>query len=463
VIESASVQVNSEWVRQVQRCGLNFHTIIKSGVTVTEDDGNVTLTGRWTDVNSAINDIKDVIAERLCGAFDSLSHVNGSASRAVDRRSGKPDEVGAELDLMADQRRSASVTMNAGRDQVTAADRDQSLENIHPVKASASSEVCERQIEIDEHIWHYIKFNYPDVYKHWEQTLSLRLNTSAEVIEIMGQMQDVINFSEWCKRHDLISVTRRVMEVHSDIDVNRLKILADSSQAARFGVCVRFLDSTNMELIGKAGDIDNLISWLRESLHDFKGHRMTEPESNAEYSARMNGSNSADNGTFRVNSPVAGARHVMCKRPVILYTDQERLKFRTAEGQVDVEVLNGDLTRQKSEAIVNPANSYLLHAGGAARAIQNAAGYTLISECKDYIRKHRQLPTSEVMHTTAGKLPRPINYVIHACGPNARDCPDDKRCRNLLEKTFMNCFVYANDTLHVRSLSLPAISSGTIV
>jgi len=459
VIESASVQVNSEWVRQVRRCGLNFHTIIKSGVTVTEDDGNVTLTGQWTDVNSAVDDIKDVIAERCCGAFDSLSHVNGSATQAVGRRSGKHDKVGAEHDLMADQCRSASVIMNADHGQVTAADRHQSLEN----RASASSEVCERQLEIDEHIWHYIKLNYPDMYKHWEQTLMLRLNSSEKVVEIMGQTQDVIDFSEWCKRHDLISVTRRVMEVHSDIDVNRLKILADSSQAAGFGVCVRFVHSRDVEFIGKSSDIDNLISWLKESLHDFKDHGMTESESSAEYSAHINGSNLADNGAVHANSPVADASRVTCKRPVILYADRERLKFKSAEGQLEVEVLNGDLTRQKSEAIVNPANKYLHHAGGAAKAIQNAAGYALINECKDYIRKHRELPTSEVMHTTSGKLPRPINYVIHACGPNARDYPDVKQCLNLLEKTFVNCFVYANDTLHVRSLSLPAISSGIIV
>jgi len=308
-------------------------------------------------------------------------------------------------------------------------------------------------------MWRYIEFKYPDMYKLWEQTLMPRLNTSAEVVEVRGQLQDIINFCEWCKKHDLMSVTRRVIKVPSDVDVNCMQRLVNSSQAAKFGVFVGFVHRTDMEFIGKASDIDNLISWLTVALRDFV---MTESSADVEYSPRVNGVNSADNDTFDINGPVTGASLITYKRPIILHADQERLKFKTAESQLEVEVLIGDLTRQKSEVIVNPANKYLLHAGGAAKAIQNVAGYTLINECKDYIRKHKELPTSEVMHTTSGKLPRPINYVIHACGPNAREYPDEKQCLSLLEKTFMNCFTYANDALHVRSLSLPAISSGII-
>lgn len=432
---------------------------MKTDVTVREADGDVILEGEWAKVNTAINNIKDAIAETFCGASGSLNHMNGSTTRTVDKRSDKLNRVGAENDSVVGKQRSVSVTLNTDHSRMTAADKHHSLENSHSRTTSASSQMCESPLTIDDHTWHYIEFKYPEMYRHWQQMLVLSQNTSAKVIEITGQLQDVINFSEWFKKHDLISVRRSIIDLPSNIDVNRLKLLVSSTEAAKFGVYVRLVHNKDMECIGKSNEIDDLVSWLNVALRDFKDH---EAVADIERSAHVNGSSTADSGSLHVSGPVAGANQVVNRSPIILHADRDRLKFQTAESQLEVEVLNGDLTRQKSEVIVNPANKYLLHSGGAAKVIQSAAGCALMNECKDYIRKHKELPTSEVMHTTSGKLPRPINYVIHACGPNARDHPDDKQCLRLLEKTFLNCFVYANDTLRVRSLALPAISSGII-
>jgi len=447
-------------VRQIHDCGLTLDTIVNGDVNIIRDHEDVTLEGHLADVNLAVSDIKDALAKSVCRAFDSWNHANGSS---VDRSSDKLNQDEMRNDFMAGQRRSAFDD----RDQRTGDNKRHSLDNSHAVRAAASLEMHESQSEIDEHKWRYIALRYPDMYKHCNHELASTLNTRTNVIEVAGQRQDVINFDEWCKKHDLMSVVRQVIDVPPSIDVNLLKTLIDSSEPAQFGVCVRCVSNREVECIGKESDIDGFISWLKGALRDSREHKMV--GSGMKDSAHVNGSMPVQRGTHTVenvpslvNGPAANASPVTYKRPVIIDAGHERLKFKTAESQLEVEVLKGDLTMHKSQVIVNPANKHLLHCGGAAKAIQTAAGSALINECKDYIRKHKELRTSAVMHTTSGKLPRPINYVIHACGPSARDYPDDRQCFRLLEQTFLNCFVYTNDTLHMQSLALPAISSGII-
>jgi len=122
--------------------------------------------------------------------------------------------------------------------------------------------------------------------------------------------------------------------------------------------------------------------------------------------------------------------------------------------------LTGDLVRQQTEAIVNPANVHLSHGGGAARAIAVAAGRELEDDCSDYIRQHRWLKVGEAMHTRPGNLPLPIVSVIHVAGPNFSEYSDSDECHHQLRRAFRNCFIHANDVVNVHSLAVPAISSG---
>jgi len=458
VIESCSVHINSDWVRQLRDCGLEFDTLVKnSNVTVVQAHGDMILEGPWMDINLAINNIKDAVAKSLCGASDTWNHANGSSSSAMDSCLDKLNPDVAVDDFVAGKHISSTTDIDC--DQMTATDVHQNVSNSRHVTASASPEMHESQIEIDDYLWHYIALMYSNMQEHWEQTFRLRPSVNSQMIEITGKPQDIINFKEWFKKHDVLSVKRRVIEIPSSIDVNVLKALVDSSKAAGFRVCVRSVRTTDMECIGKASDINDFVSWLNIALHDITELREAGFGADDVDSAQ-GGDNVVGNVSSCVNSTITDANQATYKSSDILHADRERLMFKTAESQLVVNVLTGDLTRQKSEAIVNPANRHLLHSGGAAKAIQSAAGPLLLNECKDYIRKHKELPTSSVMHTTSGNLPRPINHVIHACGPNVRDYPDDKQCLHLLEKTFLNCFVYANDTLHVQRLALPAISSG---
>lgn len=75
-------------------------------------------------------------------------------------------------------------------------------------------------------------------------------------------------------------------------------------------------------------------------------------------------------------------------------------------------LVQGDLTRERTDALVTAANRGLAGGGGVDGAIHRAAGPELLAEC----RKHpRGCPTGEAVATAPGRLP--VRRVIHAVGP----------------------------------------------
>jgi len=124
--------------------------------------------------------------------------------------------------------------------------------------------------------------------------------------------------------------------------------------------------------------------------------------------------------------------------------------------------LPGNLVRQETEAIVNPANRCLSHGSGAARAIADAAGQDLVDECREYIKQHGRLKVAKPMHTTAGNLPLPTFCVIHVAGPDSKEYEDKEDCQQALKCAFRNCLQYANKVVNVSSVAIPAISSGEL-
>lgn len=125
-----------------------------------------------------------------------------------------------------------------------------------------------------------------------------------------------------------------------------------------------------------------------------------------------------------------------------------------------LQLVQGDITAEISDAIVNAANENLIHGAGVAGAISRSGGPEIQTESDAWVRKHGPVSHAEPAWTTGGRLP--CRYVIHAVGPVWRgaietggggiaDAQLDAAVRGSLRVA---------DELGLKSISLPAISTG---
>jgi O-acetyl-ADP-ribose deacetylase len=84
-------------------------------------------------------------------------------------------------------------------------------------------------------------------------------------------------------------------------------------------------------------------------------------------------------------------------------------------GPAGIVLVQGDITKQETDAIVNAANSGLMGGGGVDGAIHRAGGSVIVEECKKIIARIGRLPAGKAVITSGGNLK--ASYVIHTVGP----------------------------------------------
>ena len=115
----------------------------------------------------------------------------------------------------------------------------------------------------------------------------------------------------------------------------------------------------------------------------------------------------------------------------------------------------GDITKCRSDAIVNAANTSLLGGGGVDGAIHRAGGPAILEACIAIRNKQGGCKVGEAVITTAGKLP--AKFVIHAVGPVWSGGHNNEPA--LLANAYKNALLLAAQN-NIKSIAFPNIGTG---
>jgi O-acetyl-ADP-ribose deacetylase (regulator of RNase III) len=123
--------------------------------------------------------------------------------------------------------------------------------------------------------------------------------------------------------------------------------------------------------------------------------------------------------------------------------------------QSRIVLVEGDITKEKVDAIVNAANPSLMGGGGVDGAIHKAGGPAILEECKKIRERQGKLPTGQAVATTAGRLN--AKYVIHTVGPVWQGGSSNEA--QLLRSAYKESLKVAVEK-GCRSVAFPSISTG---
>ncbi len=118
-----------------------------------------------------------------------------------------------------------------------------------------------------------------------------------------------------------------------------------------------------------------------------------------------------------------------------------------------LQIVQGDITVEEVDAIVNAANEHLQHGGGVAWAIVRRGGDGIQQESDEWIQQHGPVSHSHPAWTSGGALP--AKYIIHAVGPVWGDGDEDNKLANAISGSLR-----VADELKLSSIAMPAISTG---
>lgn len=120
-----------------------------------------------------------------------------------------------------------------------------------------------------------------------------------------------------------------------------------------------------------------------------------------------------------------------------------------------IQLVQGDITKLKVDAIVNAANSSLMGGGGVDGAIHRAGGPAILEECRQIITWQGRCETGEAVITTGGNLS--TRFVIHTVGPVWHGGSNNEPI--LLENAYLNSLKLALEN-EVETIAFPNISTG---
>ncbi|MEI7555368.1 macro domain-containing protein [Candidatus Chlorohelix sp.] len=123
-------------------------------------------------------------------------------------------------------------------------------------------------------------------------------------------------------------------------------------------------------------------------------------------------------------------------------------------GKTKLKIQHGDIVQAGTDAIVNAANSSLAGGGGVDGAIHDAAG----RELYELTRPFGGCPTGSAVITTAGLIPLPTRYIIHAVGP-IYDEYSGAESERLLASAYLKSLELA-EKKQLKSVAFPSISTG---
>lgn len=124
-------------------------------------------------------------------------------------------------------------------------------------------------------------------------------------------------------------------------------------------------------------------------------------------------------------------------------------------GPSRVQLVQGDITKESTDAVVNAANSSLLGGGGVDGAIHRAGGPAILEECKAIRARQGGCPAGEAVITTGGRLP--ARFVIHTVGPVWTG--GERGEAEVLASCYRNSLRLAGEN-GLRSVAFPSIGTG---
>ena len=117
-------------------------------------------------------------------------------------------------------------------------------------------------------------------------------------------------------------------------------------------------------------------------------------------------------------------------------------------------MVEGDITTQEVDVVVNAANAKLLHGGGVAAAISRAGGPIIDEESRAWVREHGPVGAGQAAVTSAGDMP--ASDVVHVVGPVYAAGQDNEARLSQAVRAALDTVQH----LGASSVALPAISAG---